>query len=249
MNTQQAIEIVVMGMRGCSRCNGEGLVEVSPESPTGDCPRCRVPGYKYRADGIDPDSRAEVQAAIALLEADARALADVRTLDDWKRKQPRQRDWKMHDKVKFGEGPHGCMLYEDREHHGEWGKNFDGSSEDEARAKAAAWVREQKAGAEGVSKIPDHMAETLSGDGTTRQLNLWYPRVAENPKFVELGLIDVRAADSICISYDFERDGWKIEQASVFEWAADDKVCDPGWKEVAFVQAWGLQPENACDSH
>lgn len=90
-------------------------------------------------------------------------------------------------------------------------------------------------------KLPEHMAETLSGDGTTRQLDLWYPRVEGNPQFVELGLIDVRAADSIRISYDFERDGWKIEQASTFEWEADDKVCDPDWQEVAFVQAWGRE--------
>ena len=74
MNTKQAIEIVVMGIRGCSACDGSGLVTVSPESPTGDCPRCREPGYKYRASGLDPDSRAEVATAIAKLEADALAL-------------------------------------------------------------------------------------------------------------------------------------------------------------------------------
>jgi hypothetical protein len=90
-------------------------------------------------------------------------------------------------------------------------------------------------------KPPEHMAETLSRDGTTREIDLWYPRVDENPAFVEVGLMDVRAADSIRISYDFERDGWKIEQASTFEWDVNDKVCDPDWQEVAFVQAWGRQ--------
>jgi gentisate 1,2-dioxygenase len=55
--------------------------------------------------------------------------------------------------------------------------------------------------------------------------------------------MDVRAADSIRISYDHERDGWKIEQASTFEWEANDTVCDPDWQEVAFVQAWGRERE------
>ena len=85
------------------------------------------------------------------------------------------------------------------------------------------------------------MAETLSRDGTTREIDLWYPRIEGHPAFVEIGLMDVRAADSIRISYDFERDGWKVEQASTFEWEVDDKVCDPDWQEVAFIQAWGRE--------
>lgn len=81
MNTRRAIELVVMGVRGCSMCEGSGLVAVSPEAPTGDCPRCREPGYKYRASGRDPDSHAEVNAAIAHLEADARALWAYRVIE------------------------------------------------------------------------------------------------------------------------------------------------------------------------
>jgi hypothetical protein len=70
-------------------------------------------------------------------------------------------------------------------------------------------------------------------------IDIWYPRCDENPiKSIVIGLMDVRAADNIKVTYDFDRDGWKIEQASVFEWVFTDKVCDPGWKEVAFVQAW-----------
>lgn len=92
-------------------------------------------------------------------------------------------------------------------------------------------------------KLPEHMAEKLSGDGTTRLIDLWYPGIDSNPLFVEIGLMHVRAADSIRISYDFERDGWKIEQASTFEWEAADEVCDPDWQEVAFVQAWARERE------
>jgi hypothetical protein len=73
--------------------------------------------------------------------------------------------------------------------------------------------------------------------GTAVHVDLWYPRI-DPIKHIYVGLVDVRAADNIRISYDFERDGWVIEQASVFEWNDNDKVCDPDWQEVAFVQSW-----------
>lgn len=73
--------------------------------------------------------------------------------------------------------------------------------------------------------------------------DLWYPRVEREPvDTVEVGLVDVRAADSIRISYDYERDGYSIKQASVFEWEPDDDELDEDWQEVAFVEAWGRQP-------
>jgi hypothetical protein len=73
---------------------------------------------------------------------------------------------------------------------------------------------------------------------------LWYPRqdasdrTFDGPRSIELHLVDVRAADSIRIDYDFERDGYAIKQASKFEWDEDDEVQDPDWQEVAFVAAW-----------
>ena len=77
-------------------------------------------------------------------------------------------------------------------------------------------------------------------DGTTLVTEINYPRNDNSPiKAIEVDLCDVRSADSIRISYDFDRNGWKIEQAQYFEWEYDDKVCDPGWKEVGFIQAWG----------
>ncbi|HYQ47177.1 MAG TPA: hypothetical protein VER11_34640 [Polyangiaceae bacterium] len=90
----------------------------------------------------------------------------------------------------------------------------------------------------------------------TLSVDLWYPRSKndpdsprsfDNPVAVIVGLVDVRAADDIRIEYDFERDGWSIRQASVFEWPIGDTVCDPDWQEVAFVQAWGRQ-KNAADT-
>ena len=76
--------------------------------------------------------------------------------------------------------------------------------------------------------------------GEELHIDLWYPDVpdATIKKFV-IGLMDVRAADDIRVSYDKARDGWKIEQASTFSWDSDDTICDPDWQEVAFVQAWG----------
>lgn len=69
-----------------------------------------------------------------------------------------------------------------------------------------------------------------------------YPEIYnENKSHIILGLVHTRAADSIRISYDSGRDGWVIEQASTFEWSGDNKICDPDWKEVAFVQAWARE--------
>lgn len=73
--------------------------------------------------------------------------------------------------------------------------------------------------------------------GDTVRVDFWYPR-SQDPKYIVVGLVDVRAADAIRVSYDFDRDGYVIEQASRFEWPVEDKVCDQGWAEVAFVKAW-----------
>lgn len=78
-------------------------------------------------------------------------------------------------------------------------------------------------------------------NGNTIEVRLEYPRIEGRAKFVEVQLEDVRAADSIRISYDFDRDGHVIEQASRFEWPAEDEVCDPNWQEVAFVRAWARE--------
>ncbi len=88
---------------------------------------------------------------------------------------------------------------------------------------------------------PNLVLEEASIRGKTVHLDLWYPRSEANVNNVILGLIDFRATDEIRISYDFERDGWKIEQQSTFSWASDDEVCDPDWQEVAFVKSWARE--------
>lgn len=81
----------------------------------------------------------------------------------------------------------------------------------------------------------------LQIDGDTARIDLWYPRNKPDVCKVQLGLVDVRAADDILIEYDFERDGWSIKQASTFEWDGSDEVMDMDWQEVAFIQAWARE--------
>lgn len=75
-----------------------------------------------------------------------------------------------------------------------------------------------------------------------------YPRTTDKvkPSVLEVGLEDVRATDSIRVTYDFDRDGWSILQASRFSWENDeyDRMIKAGedpydWQEVHFVPAWG----------
>ena len=86
-------------------------------------------------------------------------------------------------------------------------------------------------------------AQEASTRGDTSTIELWYPRDGA-VKFIEVGLVDVRAADSIRISYDFDRDGYVIEQAGQFVFDTEDAACDPDWQEVAFVEAWARAPRN-----
>lgn len=69
-------------------------------------------------------------------------------------------------------------------------------------------------------------------------IDLEHPRVEENVRALKIGLSDVRGSDGIRVSYDFDRDGWVIEQASIFSWDPADEVQDDDWKEVALVQSW-----------
>jgi hypothetical protein len=93
------------------------------------------------------------------------------------------------------------------------------------------------------ARTRDDVVKEIIVTKDTVHVDVWYPRTPTNQKYVCVGLMDVRSSDDIRISYDFGRDGWIIEQASVFHWSADDTVCDPKWKEVAFIQAWSLLDE------
>jgi len=72
----------------------------------------------------------------------------------------------------------------------------------------------------------------ISQNGDSATVVLPYPNISPNAKYLEIELDHVRASDGIRVSYDFERDGWAIEQSS------DLKDDDPDWQEVAFVRSW-----------
>ena len=66
----------------------------------------------------------------------------------------------------------------------------------------------------------------------TCHIDLYYPGIQDNPTFLQVGLMHTRAADDIRISYDFDRDGYKIEQTDGEKWI-----------EVFFAQAWEYEKE------
>lgn len=85
--------------------------------------------------------------------------------------------------------------------------------------------------------------------GDTIVVDLWYPRAEGNARHIEVGLCDVRAADSIRIHYDFERDGYVVEQPKRTEVLvrSDGKVDTfeerVEWIEAAFLKAWPFGSE------
>lgn len=75
-------------------------------------------------------------------------------------------------------------------------------------------------------------------------VELWYPRGGSTQKInqIQVGLCDVRAADDIRISYDFDRDGWVVKQQLFWDRPDYGPVDDVDhWYEVAFIPAWGQQ--------
>ena len=81
----------------------------------------------------------------------------------------------------------------------------------------------------------DEMKHSVRGNRA--YTSLWYPGTPDGIDEVEVELYHVRAADAILISYDFERDGYVIKQASKWEWDQDEEP-DSDWQEVAFIRAW-----------
>lgn len=100
-----------------------------------------------------------------------------------------------------------------------------------------------------IAEYPDNNFEVSLYDRTVG-VELCYPRIEGHPDTVEVGLMDVRAADSIQVSYDFERDGWSIKQASRFSWTQEEAKAgntDEDWQEVAFVEAWARKVPDEWD--
>lgn len=75
-------------------------------------------------------------------------------------------------------------------------------------------------------------------------VDLWYPRNNDKGHVIQVGMVDVRVADDIRISYDFDRDGYVISQSEGgYEWDGEGEEPVLTWVEVAFVQAWQRSKE------
>lgn len=104
-----------------------------------------------------------------------------------------------------------------------------------------------------VTRITNNIASMEDGKDMVVEVDLYYPRSLDKRKpdeatVVEVSLMDVRAADSIRVRYDFERDGYQILQAQRFVWE-DGEDPDSQWKEVAFVEAWKSRTDKHLDPH
>ena len=84
------------------------------------------------------------------------------------------------------------------------------------------------------------MATEHPGDYWERSIkvDLEYPRMEDKKDFVLLQLLDVRAANALIISYDFDRDGWVIA-SNLYDPDIDAWIDQPDIpREVSFVPSW-----------
>lgn len=87
----------------------------------------------------------------------------------------------------------------------------------------------------------NHHADTL-------EVELWYPPMQKGPtsagrvRYVELDQVNVRASDGVRMHYDYERDGWVVEQPKRLSFDMGE-LQDPQWTEVAFVQSWAINED------
>jgi len=83
-------------------------------------------------------------------------------------------------------------------------------------------------------------------DGNTITVALWYPTCVGNATCIEVELVDVRAADSIRVCFDHERNGYVVEQprrTQVLmgqEGEIDRYEERVEWQETAFLKAWAF---------
>jgi len=79
----------------------------------------------------------------------------------------------------------------------------------------------------------------------TPSIQSWFP--TNNAKEIEIELQDrLETSDSIRISYDIERGGWSIKQASFFEFS----TVENDWEEVLFIKSFGRgKKEKSCENN
>lgn len=79
----------------------------------------------------------------------------------------------------------------------------------------------------------------------TLNVDLTYPQVTKDGcRHVHVNRESVRASDGVLLSYDYDRDGWSIQQQVYVDLGGCMDQPNPDeWIEVAFVQSWGLVRE------
>lgn len=70
---------------------------------------------------------------------------------------------------------------------------------------------------------------------------LLYPRESDRPDTVIVGMIDVCAADDLIITFDFERNGWRIGMDETRQAKTGMEIFREN-QEVAFIPAWNDNP-------
>lgn len=72
---------------------------------------------------------------------------------------------------------------------------------------------------------------------TSPEFEFVYPRHHRIERLF-VGLEDVRAANTLEIYFDFDRNGWVVEAATKFAWSEGEDYSDRRLEEVAFIPAY-----------
>lgn len=78
--------------------------------------------------------------------------------------------------------------------------------------------------------------------GDTLDISLTYPEITKTGcRYVHVNQESTRASDGVRLSYDYDRDGWSIQQqVQVDHGGLIDTPNPDEWIEVAFVRSWSL---------
>lgn len=81
--------------------------------------------------------------------------------------------------------------------------------------------------------------------GDQLHVDLTYPRFTVGGcRHVLVNQESVRASDGVLLSYDYDRDGWSIQQQVMIDRDGCMETPNPDeWVEVAFVRSWSLVRE------
>ena len=95
-------------------------------------------------------------------------------------------------------------------------------------------------------KLYRHRSVEINAYHDEVHVTLMYPNLPDSDfRHVVVNQSSVRASDGLRLHYDYDRDGFVIEQASTFSWDPSDEKYDMDWQEVAFVESWGREKEEA----